>query len=113
MNIEDFKSARFNIIGKDSRIEGDMYFEGRTSISGHIKGNLFSNEGSLVIIEKSATVIGNITAHDIEVHGKVEGELRTKGTLSIKAGSVVDGVIEAERLVIYPGALINSKATAG
>ena len=113
MDINDFKSSRFNIIGLSSQINGDLHLSGRSSIEGKVKGNIYSEDESMIIIEKNAEIIGNVNAFNIEVFGKVHGELNAKGTLSIRPGSEVEGTIKSERLVIYPGALVNTKADAG
>jgi cytoskeletal protein CcmA (bactofilin family) len=113
MNIEDFKASRFNIIGKKTKLKGEIELDGKTSISGEIVGNIFASEGSDIVIEKSGRIHGNIQAFNVEIKGQVEGEIHARGTLSIKAGSQVSGIIQAERLVIYPGAQVNSKADAG
>ncbi len=113
MDISDFKSSRYNIIGLSSHIKGELHLSGRTSIEGQVEGNIFSDDDSMLIIEKNATITGNINAFNIEVFGKVIGELNAKGTLSIRPGSQVEGTIKSERLVIYPGALVNTKADAG
>lgn len=113
MDINDFKFSRFNIIGLSSKINGDLFLSGRSSIEGHVKGNIFSEDESILIIEKNAEIVGNVNAFNIEVFGKVYGELHAKGTLTIRPGSFVEGTIKSERLVIYPGALVNTKADAG
>lgn len=113
MDINDFKSSRFNIIGLSSRIDGDLHLSGRSSIEGHVKGNIYCEDESMLIIEKNAVILGNVNAFNIEVFGKVIGELHAKGTLSLRPGSVVEGTIKSERLVVYPGALVNTKADAG
>ncbi len=113
MDISDFKSSRFNIIGLSSQIKGDLHLSGRSSIEGSVVGNIFSDDESIVIIEKNAVITGNVNAFNIEVFGKVIGELNARGTLSIRPGSQVEGTIKSERLVIYPGALVNTKADAG
>jgi cytoskeletal protein CcmA (bactofilin family) len=113
MDIQDFKSSRFNIIGKKTTIKGDLFLTGRSSVEGNIEGNIFCEDDSQIIIEKEAIVMGNVNAYNVEIFGKVTGEIIAKGTLSLKPGSSVEGKIRSERLVIYPGAIVNSQADAG
>jgi len=113
MDIEDFKTTRFNVLGQGTRIKGEFHFSGRSSVSGEIEGQLIALEGSYLIIEKTAHVRGDIQAFDVEVHGIFDGKINARGTLSLKPGSVVSGQIKAANLVIYPGAQLNSECESG
>ncbi|MBY0515770.1 MAG: polymer-forming cytoskeletal protein [Bacteriovoracaceae bacterium] len=113
MNIEDFKTSHFNIVGFGSKLNGEIHFEGRSSVGGDIKGQIIAAEKSLLIIEKTANVEGKIQGHDIEIHGTFKGELEAHGLLSLRPGCHVEGTLKAERIVIYPGAQINSETAAG
>jgi cytoskeletal protein CcmA (bactofilin family) len=113
MDIEDFKTTRFNILGHGTRIKGELHFFGRSSVSGEIEGELVALEGSYLILEKTANVKGEISAFDVEIHGIFEGTITARGTLSLKPGSTVSGKIKATHLVVYPGAQLNSECESG
>lgn len=113
MDIEDFKTTRFNVLGQGTRIKGEFHFSGRSSISGEVQGELIALEGSHLILEKTAQVSGEIQAYDVEVHGVFDGKINARGTLSLKPGSIVSGQIKAAHLVIYPGAQLNSECESG
>lgn len=113
MDIEDFKAARFNIVGVGSRLKGELFLTGRSSVSGEIQGHLKASEGSHIILEKTSRVEGSIDAHDVEIHGYFKGDLQASGTLSLRPGSSVQGQIKAARLVVYPGAQLNTETEAG
>ncbi len=113
MDINDFKTSRFNIVGDGSSIKGELHLCGQSSIAGHVEGRILAAEGSRLVIEKTSVIVGEIHGHDVEVHGRFEGELKTLGTLTLKPGCIVSGTIKANRLVVYPGAVLNSETTAG
>ncbi len=113
MDIQDFKTARFNVVGFGSKVKGEMHLNGRSSLSGEFEGDIIALEGADLIIEKTANVQGSIKAHNVEIHGHFQGSIEASGTLSIRPGSQVTGQLRAQRLVIYPGAHVNSETAAG
>lgn len=113
MDIQDFKTARFNVVGFGSKLKGEMQLMGRSSLSGEFEGVIIAHEGADLIIEKTAKVEGNIKAFNVEIHGQFMGSIEAEGTLSIRPGSQVTGQLRAQRLVIYPGAHVNSETAAG
>lgn len=113
MDIEDFKTTRFSVLGAGTKLVGELHFSGRTAISGEIEGHLIALPGAQLIIEKTAHVRGSITGVDVEVHGTVEGKIVATGTLSLKPNCHVSGELTAGNLVIYPGAQLDSECTAG
>jgi predicted acyltransferase (DUF342 family) len=52
-------------------------------------------------------------AQDIVLTGKFEGELQTSGCLTVAAGGVVTGSIEAGALVLEPGNQVEAKIKVG
>ena len=52
-------------------------------------------------------------AQDIVLTGKFEGDLQTLGCLTVAAGGVVTGSIEAGALVLEPGNLVEARVKVG
>ena len=77
----------------DIRIDGT--FEGRVQSKGR------------VVVGESATIKGDIVCENIDLCGKVEGNLFVKDTLSLKEGCVVDGNLHIRRLAVELGATFN------
>ena len=77
----------------DIRIDGT--FEGRVQSKGR------------VVVGESATIKGDIVCENIDLWGKVEGNLFVKDTLSLKEGCVVDGNLHIRRLAVELGAIFN------
>jgi cytoskeletal protein CcmA (bactofilin family) len=110
MNIEDFKSSRFNIIGRSTKISGDLVVDGKCIIHGEITGNIRVSDSSALVIEKTGKIHGTITGDQVENHGEIIGEINIQGLLSLRPGSYTEGKIESGKLVVYPGAIVNSEA---
>ena len=77
----------------DIRIDGT--FEGRVQSKGR------------VVVGESATIKGDIVCENVDLWGKVEGNLFVKDTLSLKEGCVVDGNLHVRRLAVELGATFN------
>ena len=77
----------------DIRIDGT--FEGRVRSKGR------------VVVGESATIKGDIVCENVDLWGKVEGNLFVKDTLSLKEGCVVDGNLHIRRLAVELGATFN------
>ena len=77
----------------DIRIDGS--FEGKV----HSKGR--------VVLGETAIVKGDIICNNIDLWGKVEGNVYVKDTLSLKAGCTMDGNLHTRRLSVELGATFN------
>jgi cytoskeletal protein CcmA (bactofilin family) len=77
----------------DIRIDGS--FEGRVQSKGR------------VVVGESATIKGDIVCENVDLWGKVEGNLFVKDTLSLKDGCVVSGNLHIRRLSVELGATFN------
>ncbi len=110
MDIEDFKTTRFNIIGANSKISGELNLDGPTIICGVMEGTI--NTTSRLSLDRNSRMLGTITGHDVEITGQFKCEIHCTGTLSLRAGSEVTGIINAAKLVIYPGAIVDMDGRA-
>ena len=77
----------------DIRIDGT--FEGRVQSKGR------------VVVGESAVIKGDIVCENVDLWGKVEGNLFVKDSLSLKEGCIVDGNLHIRRLAVELGATFN------
>ena len=77
----------------DIRIDGT--FEGKVQSKGR------------VVLGETAVVKGDIICNNIDLWGKVEGNVFVKDTLSLKAGCTMNGNLHARRLAVELGATFN------
>ena len=77
----------------DLRIDGT--FEGKIQTKGR------------VVIGESAIIKGDIICENIDLWGKVEGDLFVKDTLALKDGCKMNGNINISRLLVELGATFN------
>ena len=77
----------------DIRIDGT--FEGKVQTKGR------------VVVGETAVVKGDIICENIDLWGKVEGNLYVKNTLALKEGCKMDGNLNISRLSVELGATFN------
>jgi cytoskeletal protein CcmA (bactofilin family) len=89
------------ILGKGSRFEGKLTFEGTVRIDGRFSGEI-QTEGTLIIGD-SAEVEANIFACTVVVMGKVQGDILASESLKIQAPAKVTGNLSTPNLTIETG----------
>lgn len=112
MNELTFKSLEFTLIGKDCEYTGDIKTKGDTIFNGKVKGSITVMDNSKIVIERDAYIEGNIYCKDIEVFGIVNGSINSAGSLTIRSNAKVFGNIHAQKMSIYPGAVLNIEGHA-
>lgn len=94
-----------------SRISSGTFFKGvMTSTSdirvdGSFDGKLYS-DGKLVVGE-SAEVNGDVVCSNVDIWGKISGNLIIKDTTSLKAGCAVNANLKVRKLIVELGATFN------
>ena len=113
MNQQQLADKQITIIGKNSFLKGQIELTGMVRVACKVEGTLIhtpiSREGQnqdLLILERESVFTGNIIAEDIEIYGKLTGDIKSKGRVIIHSGSEVSGTIAAFNLIIYPGASV-------
>jgi cytoskeletal protein CcmA (bactofilin family) len=98
------------ILGKNSKITGDVESAGTIFVQGTIIGNIHSDK---VILGEKSYVKGDIFAGSISIAGKIDGCLEGKECIEVKVTGHISGDITARRLSIMEGAIFNGIAHMG
>ena len=102
----DFQNVH-TMIGADADLEGDINLDGGLIVYGKIKGDV-KTKGP-VRISKSAEIVGNITASDIQVGGLVKGNITVNDRIVLGNQSTVNGDMVYRRLFIEEGAKFSGR----
>ncbi len=86
-------------------IKGEIMSPCDIRIDGTFEGKITSK--GRVVIGESALIKGDIVCVDVDLWGKVEGNVYVKGTLSLKEGCTVNGNLNIKRLSVELGATFN------
>jgi cytoskeletal protein CcmA (bactofilin family) len=97
------------IVGKGSRIAGDMSVNGSTHIAGTVEGNITAS--GFVTVADTGVVKGGLTGEYAIIGGVVGGDVSVKGKLVLGKGAKLDGDIIASRLIIEEGAIFQGRST--
>jgi len=92
------------VLGKNSKIVGEVESAGTTLVHGTIIGNIHSEK---VILGEKSYVKGDIVADIISIAGKIDGSLKGRESIEVKATGYIAGDITARRLSIMEGAIFN------
>jgi cytoskeletal protein CcmA (bactofilin family) len=84
-------------ITKGTKIKGDLETDGSIDIIGRVEGNVIC-QGKLVV---GGEVVGGITAGEIYANNaRIQGDVKSYGSVKVGVGSMIIGGIEGESAVI-------------
>jgi cytoskeletal protein CcmA (bactofilin family) len=90
-------------IGKSVVIRGELTGNEDLYLDGEIEGNIDLRDHKLVI-GPNGKIKATITARDIVVHGRVEGNVNATERVELKKGCTLVGDVGTQRIVIEDGA---------
>ncbi len=97
------------VISESSTLVGDIETGGPLMVSGRVRGN--GNIGGTLSVSKNAQWIGDITARQAVLAGKITGKIVVEDKLEVSASAVIQGEIIAKVLAIANGARIEGEVT--
>lgn len=97
-----------SLIGANSNFKGDIDTKGTLRIDGSMEGSV--NADWLILGEK-ALLKGDVTARGIVVGGRIEGNLKAKEIIEIKAKGQVYGDVSTSKLTVVEGGLFDGRSS--
>jgi cytoskeletal protein CcmA (bactofilin family) len=98
-------------LGKGSRIDGRLMFEGSVKIDGHVEGDIQAQQ--TIIIGENASIAAQITAETVVIKGKVTGDISARKLVELRAPARLIGNITTPSLVIHEGVLFEGHCSMG
>lgn len=95
-------------IGKTVVIRGEVKGSEDLTVDGHVEGLINLAEHRLTI-GPNANVTADLSAKDVLIMGRVQGNIAAAGRVELRAGSVVEGDVHALRLAIEDNAVFRGK----
>ena len=86
-------------------IKGEIQSPYDIRIDGTFEGKLQSK--GRVVVGETAVIKGDIFCDNVDLWGKVEGNLFVKDTLALKEGCVINGNLHIKKLSVELGAVFN------
>ncbi|MDH5760218.1 MAG: polymer-forming cytoskeletal protein [Gemmatimonadota bacterium] len=103
--------AVISIIGPGMKVTGDIETSGTVRIEGKVKGSV--KAGKAVVIGKDGMVDGDVDTQDAVVSGRIKGTLVVGSRLEVQATSQIEGTVQARRMQLEEGAMLNGSVTMG
>ena len=100
------------MLGPQVALEGSLVFEGTLFINGHVKGTVESGTGTIVIGE-SAVIHAEVFVKNANISGEVKGTVRATDLIKLHPSARLDGTINAPRIQIDPGAIVDGRCSTG
>jgi cytoskeletal protein CcmA (bactofilin family) len=110
----DSKPARIDtLIGKASRVHGDLEFAGGLHLDGTIEGNVRADpgEGSSLSVSETGSIDGAVEAHNVTLNGTVRGDIVARERVVLGATARVQGNVYYGVIEMTLGAQIMGKLT--
>lgn len=95
-------NSELTVIGRDTRIKGEMFFESGAHILGTFEGKI-SSAGE-VQIGTGANCQASIEAARVTVDGNITGDITASELLTLNADAHIQGDITAGKLIVSEGA---------
>ena len=108
---QEIETTQFNRIVSGTTITGDIISKEGIRLDGKLIGNL-STEGKLVV-GATGEIRGEITCHNSDVEGTIEGKITVKELLSLKSTSKIQGDIITNKLAVEPGSKFTGTCNMG
>jgi cytoskeletal protein CcmA (bactofilin family) len=111
----DTKQARIDtLIGKASRVHGDLEFVGGLHLDGSIAGNVRADpvEGSSLSVSETGSIEGNVEAENVMLNGTVKGDIVARDRVVLGATARVQGNVYYGVIEMTLGAQIMGKLTS-
>ncbi len=99
----NYNENLINIIGAETVIEGQIKTKGDIRIDGQLKGSL--NAAGRVVIGELGEITGEIECANIEIYGKIFGNIKVKELTMLKASAHIEADINTKKLGVEPGAI--------
>jgi cytoskeletal protein CcmA (bactofilin family) len=95
-------------IGKTVVIRGELKGSEDLIVDGQLEGTISLSEGRLTI-GPTANVAADLSAKDVLIMGRLQGNIVASGRVELRAGSVVEGDVRALRLAVEDNAVFRGK----
>jgi len=99
-------SPEIGLLGGGTRFEGRIRFRGTLRLDGSVKGDIRSEQGSgsVLVINRNASVTGSIVADSVLISGEVDGNVIARKSVEIFRNGTLKGDIYTGEIMIESGA---------
>ncbi len=108
----DPEGAMNTIIGKGTRVEGNMKVAQSLRIDGSFKGSINASETLIVGASGELTDV-KVNVKNAIIGGKIKGDVTASNKVTLESSSRLEGDLTAKLLVIEEGSLFTGNCQSG
>lgn len=103
------------LVGPNSRVQGDLHFDGGCHVDGTVHGNVSADpqSDSALSISENGTIEGNVSVPHVVLKGTVRGDLSASERVELGPTARVIGNVYYNLIEMAIGAEINGKLVHG
>jgi cytoskeletal protein CcmA (bactofilin family) len=95
-------------LDKGTNVTGELHFSGTLRIDGNFHGSIATDD--ILVIGEHAVVHADIKVGEVEIHGRVCGNIEGKRRVEIYPTGRVRGDIRCPSLVVSPGSVFDGRS---
>jgi cytoskeletal protein CcmA (bactofilin family) len=95
-------------LDRGTTLTGELQFSGTLRLDGNFHGSIHS--GDILVIGEHADIHADVKASEIEIHGRVFGNLEAKRRIEIYPTGRVRGDIQSPVLIVNPGGTLDGRS---
>src|ERR1700677_4807619 len=99
------------VLTADCEFKGALAFSGELQLHGRLEGTIESEGGTLTVGEE-AMIKAEIRVNDVQIHGKVQGNVYATGRIELRGKAEVYGDLHTNRLAMDDGVVFVGKSNA-
>jgi len=99
------------LIGRNTRVQGDMSFEGGLHVDGTVKGGVCAHgpESAVLTVSEHGTIEGEVRVPYVVLNGVVLGDVHAREHIELAAKARVEGDVYYGLMEMAMGAEVNGK----
>lgn len=100
-----------SLIGRNTRVQGDMSFEGGLHVDGTVKGDVCAQgpESAVLTVSEHGTIEGEVRVPYVVLNGVVLGDVHAREHIELAAKARVEGDVYYGLMEMAMGAEVNGK----
>jgi len=104
-------SAISTLVGRDTRVNGDLEFSGGCLVDGFVKGNVQSvqDENATLSVSEYGHVEGSVNVPNVLLNGTVKGDVKASKRVVLGSNARVIGNVQYSLIEMAIGAKVNGK----
>src|SRR3982751_2149890 len=102
-------NERMSVFGPTLRFKGELKAQEDSKIEGRIEGTIHHQQR--IVVGQKGEVVASVNAAQIDVDGKVVGDMSAKKSIKVNQSAIVRGNLRAPSVSITEGANFNGGVT--